>query len=337
MQGIDFESLRCVSVLTGQGTPGHDPSAFAGEPVDTARIDEVLYLPALSLQVAPGAIVPLEAIQDPWSLDFERGRAFQGMADAYRGSFDTQALDLDVCILANFYSRNFFHWISEELVKVAVLERSGFGGSYVLSSRLPDFAVEFLALLGVPAGRIIRNLDAPTVFRSATYVTAVTALRIDRYPGIFHALRQAILDGALDGASSPPRRLWMDRCVGVNNKGRELLNPEQVYPLLERYGVEVVDMAAHPVREQIRLAHGSSLLSGPHGAGFIHAMFMPPRSNVIECFSPLFINPGIFEICRLLRHRHSMVVFDNCYGGYPHGDRLMVNCSQLELSLQALD
>ena len=52
---------------------------------------------------------------------------------------------------------------------------------------------------------------------------------------------------------------------------------------------------------------------------------------------PLFINPGIFEISRLLRHRYQMVVYENCYDGYPHGDRLRVDVSQLELALQALD
>lgn len=312
-----------------------DQPAASGE-VRTTRVADVLYLPDLLLQVAPGSVAPLEAVQDPWSLNFELGRNFQGKADRYRLPVEVDDDDRDVCILANFYSRNFFHCITEELVKVVILEESGFTGDYVVS-RLPPFASEFLAMLGVGPDRIVGPLDNPTRFRSAVYTTAITARELDQYPDAFHSVRNALV-GASGASSQPPsRRLWMDRKLGVNNPGRELVNPEQIYPLLERYGFEIVDMAAFAAAEQIRLANEAAVLSGPHGAGFIHAMFMQPRSSVIECFSPLFINPGIFEVCRLLRHRYFMVAYENCYEGYQHGTRLMVNPSQLELALQSLD
>ena len=332
--GIDPSTLRCASVLDPSfPARRQDAARFDGDPVQISRVDDVLYLPAAGLQLAPGGIVPLEAVLDPWCLDFERGRRFQGRLDAQASEFAVDELAGEACVLGNFYSRNFFHWISEELVKVVLLERSGFTGRYVLSM-LPAFTHEFLGLLGIGPERIV-VATAPLRLRSAWYGTAISARRIHRYPGLFHALRDALLAGIAPAAG--PRRLWMDRRVGVNNPGRELLNPDEVYPLIERYGFKVVDMAAHPVATQLGLAKGAEALSGPHGAGFIHAAFLPPRSAVIECFSPLFINPGIFEISRLLRHRYQMVAYENCYGGYPHGNRLMVDVSQLELALQALD
>ena len=336
--GLRFEDLRAESVLAPAASANRSIQEvrFDAGRIEVTRVDGVLYLPQLLLQLAPGGVVPLEAIQNEWSLRFELGRDFQGKAAAYREPFPIDEVDEDVCILANFYSRNFFHWITEELVKVAALERSGFTGRYVLSA-LPSFAGQFLEFMGVSPDRLIGRLDRPTRFRSAAYVTAITALQLHRHPSLFSELRSMILASVAPIAGAPTRRLWMDRRLGVNNPGRELLNPEEVYPLLERYGFEVVDMAAHPVPEQIRLANGAAVLSGPHGAGFIHTMFMQPRSSVIECFSPLFINPGVYEICRLLRHRYSMVVYENCYEGYPHGNRLMVNCSLLELTLQSLD
>ena len=333
--GVDIEALRCASVLdTGFAARPVALAPFEGELLRATRVADVLYLPAAGLQLAPGGIAPLEAVQDPWCLDFERGRRFGGKLDAYAAPFEARELEGDCCVLGNFYSRNYFHWISEELVKVVLLERSGFDGRYVLSA-LPAFAHEFLALLGIAPARIV-VADGPLRLRSAWYTTAITARRLHRYPGLFHALRDAVLRDVA-GAPGDPRRIWMDRRLGVNNAGRELLNPDEVYPLLERYGFQVLDMAAYPVARQLSLAHGAQAISGPHGAGFIHAAFMRPRSSVIECFSPLFINPGIFEISRLLRHRYQMVAYENCYDGYPHGNRLMVDPSQLELALQALD
>ena len=330
--GVDPTGLRCESVL-GTGHQAMPVAAFEGAPLHAARVADVLYLPNAGLQVAPGGVVPLEAVQDPWCLDFEVGRRFLGKLDAVAAPFEVDELEGESCVLGNFYSRNFFHWISEELVKVVLLERSGFEGRYVLSA-LPAFAHEFLALLGIAPGRIV-VAERPLRLRSAWYATAITARRLHHHPGLFHALRDAVLRDIAPVAG--PRRIWMDRRLGVNNPGRELLNPDEVYPVLDRYGFEVLDMAAFPVRDQLALARGAEALSGPHGAGFIHATFLPPRSGVVECFSPLFINPGIFEISRLLRHRYQMVTYENCYGGYPHGNRLMVDVSQLELALQALD
>lgn len=331
---VQFDRLSCKSVLDGAGQPFDLPSFGSYQPRAT-RVSEVLYLPELGLQVVDGASVPLEAVQDAWNLDFELKRDFQGRADAYRNSFECTDRDEDVCILANFFSRNFFHWVTEELPKVHMLEKSGFRGSYVVS-RLPSFALQFLALLGVSSDRMITQLAGPTRFRSAVYVPAVTALNLGRLPELFFSLRESVLE-RVELAPRIPRRLWLDRRAGVNNAGRELLNTEEVYGLLDRFGFEVMDIAGFSVAEQIAISRDAEVLSGPHGAGFIHSMFMAPESVVIECFSPLFINPGVFDVCRLLRHRYSMLVYEHAYDGYPFGNRLMVNCSHLELVLQSLD
>ena len=338
---LSFDELVCASVIESLDSDvplGRTVAVarFGSDDIRGAAVDDVLFLPEIGVHVVAGRIVPLEAIQNPWRLEFERGRNFNGNADAYRSEFETTYRDEEVCILTNVYSRNFFHWISEELVKVAILERSGFTGRYVVLSSLPDFAMQFMALLGVSADRIIRRLDRPTVFRSVVYVTAIRGLTLGRCADTFFALREMLLTSV--GADRPPsRRVWMDRKEGTHNLGRELHNPDEVYALLRRYGFEIVDMATLPVREQIAVAHGAAALSGLHGAAFIHAMFMHSRSSVIECFSPLFINPGWFDAIRLMRHRYFMIVYRNAHRGYPYGDRVMVDCSHLELTLQSLD
>jgi hypothetical protein len=331
---VQWDRLSCQSVFDGIGQ-SFDVRPFGSFQPKAARVSDVLYLPELGLQVANKTLVPLEAVQDGWNLDFELKRQFQGRTGAYANAFDCLDRSEDVCILANFFSRNFFHWITEELPKVHMLERSGFRGSYVVSG-LPAFAIQFLALLGISDERMITELAGPARFRSAVYVSAVTALSVGRLPELFFSLRDSVL-GPVTLPRRSGRRLWLDRRTGVNNAGRELLNTEEVYRLLDRFGFDVIDIAEYPVAEQIAISRDAEVLSGPHGAGFIHSMFMAPESAVIECFSPLFINPGIFDVCRLLRHRYSMLVYEHAYGGYPFGNRLMVNCSHLELVLQSLD
>jgi capsular polysaccharide biosynthesis protein len=333
--GIDFPALHAASVFEPAQWPGatrsHEP-AFDDAPIRHGVADDIVYVPELGLQLGAGGRVPLEAIQDPWCLGFEKERDFQGRTGTYSAGFDLEVLDDDACVLGNFYSRNFFHWISEELLKVHALESVGFQGVYVLN-RLPPFARAFLDMLGLPATRV-REATTPLLLRRAHYLDPITARQFDRHPRLVRGLRERLLAHALAGApAQPPRRLWLDRVIGVNNAGRELVNPDEVYPVLARHGVERVDMGALGVVEQLRLSASASLISGPHGAGFIHVLFQAPRSDVIECYSPLFINPGVFEVCRVMAHRYAMVVHENCYGGYPHGNRLYVNPSQLELAL----
>ena len=336
--GLDFEALTCTSLV---GEPSRyasirvektSPSHFK-TPVTVVRAKNVLYVPALRLQVIEGGIVPQEAVPEPWTLGFEIKRDFQGNAERYRREFDRVSSNEEVCILSNFYSRNFYHWVTEELPKVVILERHGFSGRYVLPG-LPGFAFEFMSMLGVADDRLIAQVDEPTVFATALYTTSIHGWNVLEHKEVFLALRESLLSTA--GVSEASNRLWMDRGLGVNNKGRELVNVEEVHAVLMRHGFEVVDMAALPVRQQIAAAHNAAALAGPHGAGFAHVMFQKHGSSVIECFSPQFINPGVLELCRLMSHRYSMLVHENAYDSYPFGNRLKINCSHLELALQNL-
>ena len=38
-----------------------------------------------------------------------------------------------------------------------------------------------------------------------------------------------------------------------------------------------------------------------------------------------------------MRHAYRMVVHNNAYGAYPYGDDLRVDCTQLELALNAFE
>ena len=123
----------------------------------------------------------------------------------------------------------------------------------------------------------------------------------------------------------------------MNNQSREIVNREEVDALLDRFGFARTDLAALPLAGQVALARDADVLAGPHGAGTVHALFMPAGSDVIECYSPLLVNPSVLELCLLMRHRYSMLVYELAYHGYPWGDGVMVNISHLELALRALD
>jgi capsular polysaccharide biosynthesis protein len=209
----------------------------------------------------------------------------------------------------------------------------GYDGDYVVAG-LPGFAFEFLRLLGIDGARLIETVEKPTIFKSATFVTSVTETEARKYRELYMLLRSRILATADTGQQKLSRRIWMVRGFGVNEGRYEPSNAEEVYRILERNGFEMVDMATLTLSAQIAAARDAQILAGAHGAAFVHTLFMQPGSTVIECFAPFFINPSVFNICHIMKHRYSMLVHANAYGAYTEPDALMVDPIHLELVLQ---
>lgn len=149
-----------------------------GKPVEVGVAEEILYVPALHLQVWRDRIVPYEANTD------DAFRELQALSQA--GEIMAHALftnvpqyDEDVCVLSNLCSHEYNHFI-EELSKVVILERYGFTGRYIfstwpsrISQELPKFSIEFLDLLGIERERIVR-LGRPTLLNSAWFTTRIS-------------------------------------------------------------------------------------------------------------------------------------------------------------------
>ncbi len=273
---LDLDALVCRSVIAklSQTAPGKLEEVLfdGGGRVHVATVDDVLYLPELRLQVIEDAVVPEEAILDPWNLGFEQRNAWHGAGERYRSPFAVREANETVCILSNFYSYNFTHWL-EELLKVTILERIGFVGRYVVSS-MPPFALEFLRLLGIAADRVDVEVVEPTVFRSAVYTTAIHFDALDVCPDAFLAVRAAILASVEDVRSPFGQRLWLDRGPNVVFSDRDLVNPDEVHACIERHGFERVDIGSLALEIQLAAARDASVIAGAHGSAFTHCMFM---------------------------------------------------------------
>jgi capsular polysaccharide biosynthesis protein len=109
-----------------------------------------------------------------------------------------------------------------------------------------------------------------------------------------------------------------------------------VYRLIEKHGFNVVDPASMTVVEQLAAMRHARVIAGPHGAQFVHAQFMPESSAVIECFSPIHVNPSILQICRVLNHSYRQIVArTHLTAPYPHGRDCVVDVEHLAVVLDS--
>jgi capsular polysaccharide biosynthesis protein len=339
---ITAATLASGSALELARSAGEAPRRLeppgAGPILELARVRDVLYVPRAlepgqGLQVLEAGVVPIEAVNYEFTAGFVAAQ-LEARGVASFDDFEDSALERDACILGNLFSRNFTHW-HEELMKVVVLEHAGIDCCYVLSE-LPAFARELLLLIGIPEERIL-EVRAPTRFRHALYTTSVSYIDASAHPGVLLALRERLLAATAGVVPGVGERLWLDRGSQAR-LGRKLVNVDEVHALLDRRGFRRVDMGGLPVREQLALARDARVMAGLHGSQFVHSQLMPPRSAVIECFSPLYLNPTYTEIYRVLRHRYSQLGATNTpVFPYPHGGDVEVDLQQLALALETLD
>jgi capsular polysaccharide biosynthesis protein len=201
---------------------------------------------------------------------------------------------------------------------------------------MPEFAAEFLDLLGIPEQRVATEFIAPTVFRSAIFTTPINLFAdVLNYENVFFALREAVLAGAdKTNASAYNERIWLARGIKAVN-GRHIVNVEEVTKILSEFDFQVVDMGTMSAHQQVAVASRAECLAGAHGAAFVHSMFLAADSTVIECFSPEYVHPCVLGICRHLNHGYFQLVYDN-FVKYPYSHDVMIDCSHLELVLRKL-
>jgi hypothetical protein len=337
----NFISLRDLSYrsvlprLRAEAPDRIEESVLRGERVQIARVADMFYLPDRGLQILEGRIVPRESLLDLSGLaSIKLDRVRDDRPLVHRLS-DFEYRDDEVCVLSNSGSSVFYHWL-EELYKVVILENHGFDGRYVVSG-MPDFATEFLELLGIAGERILLDVSEPTVFRSALLTTLVFHRAAAAHRGVFSALRDAILAADVSREPLLGERLWIYRGRQTTQKRRDIVNSGEVEECLNLHGFTAVDMAELSVRRQIAAVRNTAVLGGPHGSGLVHSMFLKERSAVIECFSPHYINPCAIGICRNLQHRYFQIVSRNTLSDpHPYAAHLDIDCDHLRLVLQNL-
>ncbi|KKZ67813.1 hypothetical protein EMCG_06523 [[Emmonsia] crescens] len=89
---------------------------------------------------------------------------------------------------------------------------------------------------------------------------------------------------------------------------RRLINQERYIERLKakfpEVEVNVIDLAALPFSEQIKLVRHTDILAGVHGAGLTHGIFLPSHSTIAEILPPKLEHKGFRNLAKKLGHRY---------------------------------
>ena len=118
------------------------------------------------------------------------------------------------------------------------------------------------------------------------------------------AMRQSL---QVSPTAEKTRRLFVSR---ADARKPRLLNEDEVFARLERFGFERVMPGRLPVADQVALFSGAQAVAGPHGAGLTNLIFMPEGGAVIELFGRSLAHGAYAWLSYLGGHAYGHVVSD---------------------------
>jgi hypothetical protein len=241
----------------------------------------------------------------------------------------------EVLSLCSAWSHGFYHWMLDCLPKVHLAEKMGYSGFYLIPYK-NGFARDSLALLGIDSSRVVEMTAAGVRVKELFIPTLREGHGMSNFPDFFYSYRLALLNGAGINScdSSGGQRYYLAR--RDPNRPRRVVNETELLEHIQHYAFKRIFAEDLTLKDQIRLFSQGNVLLGPHGAGMLHAIFMPPRSVVIECFSPLYIMPVLAPLMRLMQHRYYLnFSYSSSEMPYQYHEDVLVGMELMKASLSA--
>jgi len=230
--------------------------------------------------------------------------------------------------LTGLWCVSFYHWMMENIIKVIIAMEAGFDGYYIIPNL--RFARESLELLGISPDMIIPYDGKPWLVE-ALYIPQpiIGQSELKKYPTLIWTARNRFLQ-AVGNSNNIYERIYIAR---PQNAVRKVVNEPELMEILGKYQFQRIIMEQLPLKEQIRIISAAKCIIGPHGAGMVHCLFMPPESLVVELFSPTYINPCMLPVIEHLKHRYYMIPSAN-NRDYIYGDDIEANIPVIEVTLK---
>ncbi|RMJ23419.1 hypothetical protein PHISP_05699 [Aspergillus sp. HF37] len=110
------------------------------------------------------------------------------------------------------------------------------------------------------------------------------------------------------GAREPRQGDWIVVTFIDRVENRRLVDQERYLELLRstfaHIKVQSIDFAIIPFNAQLEVIRDTDLLLGVHGAGLTHAMFLQPRSSVVEILPSSFNHKGFRNVAGVMGHSY---------------------------------
>lgn len=226
---------------------------------------------------------------------------------------------------------NFGHWLFNHIGRFCFIsDELRKDATFLLPASLTETQIEMLKYFGVENSNMLLIKPGTLVNVRQLLVPQMPWHSISEFgtwwsPGVFKELRKRL---GLHTASvtNASRKVLLSR---KNTRWRRLVNEDEIYKSLEKFGFEMIDIGTLSIKQQFELGQQTSCLITPLGANSNFFLNLPSGANVIELAPPMeFMNvTGPFATASGLNYKQIVGTANNTPGISKIDQDYSVDCS----------
>ena len=215
-----------------------------------------------------------------------------------------------VAALTGLSGHIYFHWLTDVLPRLALLQQSGYDWQAIdhfwLNGAALPFQQETLAALGIPQEKVLSSDRHPHIQAEVLVAPSFAGHLGWMQPWALGFLRQVFLPLGDRVPGSHARTRWPSRIYISRRcaRYRRVINEDAVIDLLRPAGFVPVLLESLSFAEQVALFAQAEAIVAPHGSGLANLAFCRPQTTMIELFAPDYVRPYYWIISQHLRLRH---------------------------------
>ena len=217
-----------------------------------------------------------------------------------------QAVTGRTLVLASTGGDTYFHWMTDVLPRVGLARRAGYDPAsfdwVLVNGLIHPFQQESLQQLGIPANRCLAFHKKELLYEMEEAVLP----SLPGVPGVVPPESVDFLRNAFPAGKTPRgRKIFIGRGEA---KHRPLIHEKEIWAQLQKRGYDSVDCGKLSVQKQAEVFGSADMVVGAHGAALTNLVFCYPGTQVVELFSPAYVNPCYRDLCVAAELRHSAAI-----------------------------
>lgn len=189
----------------------------------------------------------------------------------------------------------YFHWTTEVLCRLALLELCNIEYDYLYVTNHSSFMKETLELWGIPTEKIISPKGDNFCIQADQLIVPSLASTSNLGMSYFSSYVQPhlikyVINKLLKAALQKKPTIQLHDKVFISRKDapqRKILNEDAVFKVLQSHEFKRYSLTGMPVIDQIHLFHHAKIIIGPQGTSIANCIFCTPQTKIIELFQGL--------------------------------------------------
>lgn len=211
-----------------------------------------------------------------------------------------------VAVISQPAYENYFHWTTEVLGRLALLEMFNIEYDYLYVPQDSKYMKETLHLWGIPEEKIIAPTSNEFVVQADEVILPSLVANTNHgfrhlvnyiHPYVFEYVRTKLASAAkIKENINFYKRIFISR---KDSKIRNVINEDEIFEQLIAYGFVRYELSELSVVDQIQLFRQAEIIVSPQGTGLTNIMYCNPSVKIIELYQGL-CDSAIFNMAQML-------------------------------------